>query len=126
MITLIPLKDNFTIYQVTDYNKIPPDIFKSCFFSITSTGEEISIITNCTTRFGDIKSSEGWKGFRVEGMLDFSMVGIINEITKPLKDNRVSVFVISTYNTDYIFVKCEFFERSLEIFRRTENIAVQD
>jgi hypothetical protein len=126
MITLIPLDGNFTIFQVSDYSKIPLEIFKSEFYSITSTGEELSVVTDCTKRFPDTKSSEGWKGFRVEGILDFSLVGIINEITRPLKDNKIPVFVISTYNTDYIFVRSEFFERSLQIFKGTDNIAVVD
>jgi len=126
MITLVPLDGKFTIFQVSDYEKIPPEIFKSGFYSITKTGEELSVISDCTKRFPDTKSSEGWKCFRVEGILDFSFVGIINDITRPLKENRISVFVISTYNTDYIFVRSEFFERSLEIFKGTDNISVVD
>jgi uncharacterized protein len=107
MITLIPLAGDFTISQLSDYSKIPPEIFNSEFYSITNTGEEISIITDCKTKFPDIKSSEGWKCFRVEGILDFSIVGIINAVTGPLKDNKISVNILSTFNTDYIFVKNE-------------------
>lgn len=126
MITLIPLNGNFNIFQLSDYGKIPPEIFKSEFYSITNTGEEISIITDCKTKFPDIKSSEGWKCFRVEGILDFSLVGIINEITAPLKDNKISVFVISTYNTDYIFVKNESFRNAIEVFRLSGSIIVKE
>jgi uncharacterized protein len=126
MITLIPLAGIFTICQVSDYGKIPPEIFKSEFYSITKTGEEISVITDCKTKFPDIKSSEGWKCFMVEGILDFSLVGIINAITGPLKDNKITVNVISTFNTDYIFVKEESFLSAMEIFKTTESIKVKD
>lgn len=126
MITLIPLGDIYTIYQLAEFKLVPSEIYNSGFFSVTSTGVEISVVTNCKIKFPDLKASEGWKGFRVEGILDFSLVGIINEITLPLKDNKISVFVISTYNTDYIFVGSEYFERSLEIFKGTDNIAVVD
>jgi len=126
MITLIPLDGNFTIFQLSDYSKIPPEIFNSGFYSITNTGEEISIISDCKTKFPDIKSSEGWKCFKVEGILDFSLVGIINEITAPLKDHKISVIVISTYNTDYIFVKNESFRTAIEVFRLSGSINVKE
>jgi hypothetical protein len=126
MITLIPLPGNFTISQVSDYKNIPPEIFKSEFYSITKTGEEISIISDCTAKFSDIKSSEGWKCFRVEGILDFSLVGIINAITAPLKDNKITVNVLSTFNTDYIFVKEESFQKAIEVFRISDCIIVKE
>jgi hypothetical protein len=72
------------------------------------------------------KSDTDWQGFKVEGILDFSLIGIINEITKPLKDNKISVFVISTFNTDYIFVKKESFQKANEIFKMTENINIKN
>jgi hypothetical protein len=126
MITLIPLPGNFTIYQVSNYANIPPEIFKSEFYSITKTGEEISIISDCSAKFPDIKSSEGWKCFRVEGILDFSLVGIINAITGPLKDNKITVNVLSTFNTDYIFVKEESFQKAIEVFRISDCIKVKE
>ncbi len=126
MITLIPLDDKFVIYQLADYKDIPLEIFESGFYSVTKTGEEVSIVTNCTTMFDNIKSSKGWKGFRVEGILDFSLIGIINEITAPLKDNKISVIVISTFNTDYIFVKEEFFSIAIEVFKSTGSILVKE
>ncbi|HBH84135.1 MAG: hypothetical protein A2X03_02160 [Bacteroidetes bacterium GWA2_40_15] len=126
MITLIPLAGSFTISQVSDYGKIPPEIFESEFFSITKTGEEISVITNCTTKLPGIKSSEGWKAFRVKGILDFSLVGIINEITGPLKDHKITVIVISTFNTDYIFVPEESFRKAIDVFRLSGSINVKE
>jgi hypothetical protein len=126
MITLIPLNGNFTIYQVSDYSKIPAEIFESEFYSITKTGEEVSVITDCKTKFSDFKSSEGWRCFRVKGILDFSLVGIINDITRPLKDNKITVFVISTFNTDYVFVKDESFQNAINAFKLSGSIEVRD
>jgi len=126
MITLIPLTDNFTIYQLNDYQEIPSEIINSGFYSLTRTGDEISIVTNCDVNFKNLKSSSDWKGFKVEGILDFTLTGVINDITKPLKDNKISVFVISTFNTDYIFVKSESFNKVIDIFRMSENINIKD
>src|SRR5512133_545411 len=121
MITLVPLDDQFTIYQLADFKSVPSEIYNAGFFSVTSTGDEISVVTNCKTKFPDLKASEGWKGFRVKGILDFSLVGIINEITRPLKDKKISVFVISNFNTDYLFVKEEYLLIATEKFKMTDN-----
>ena len=126
MINLIPLADNFTIYQLNDDQKIPSQIFNSGFYSLTKTGDEVSIVTNCSVNIENLKSSSDWRGFKVEGILDLSLTGIINDITKPLNDNKISVFVISTFNTDYIFVKSESFNKAIEIFKMSENINIKD
>jgi hypothetical protein len=126
MITLIPLNDIFSIYQLTNKQEIPPEIISSGFFSVTKTDEEISIVTNCRIDYEFLKSGKKWKGFKVDGILDFSLVGIINEITKPLKDNEISVFVLSTFNTDYIFVIEDSFDKAMNIFKFTDNIKIKE
>ena len=125
MIDLIPLNDEYTIYQLGTSQTIPSQIFDSGFYSITRTDDEVSIVTNCKPHLEDIKCSRNWKGFKVDGILDFSLVGLLNDITKPLKDNNISVFVISTFNTDYIFVKEDLFASAIAIFASTKNINVK-
>lgn len=124
MITLIPLKSIFTIYQCEPNQKIPDEIFNSDFYSVTKTKDELSIVTNCTTDFESFKSVRNWKGLMVKGILDFSLTGILNRITTPLKDAGISVFAISTYNTDYIFVKSEQFSACTEVLNSFEGLNV--
>jgi len=124
MIELITLVDSFVIYQVVDVKEIPAEICNSSFYSFTKTEDEISILTNCEKPFSHLKSEKGWKGFKVAGVLDFSLVGIINEITRPLRENGISVFVISTFNTDYLFVKETDLQRTIDIFNKTETVRV--
>jgi hypothetical protein len=126
MINLIPLNDNYTICQLSDYKDIPESIFSAGFFSVTKTDDEVSLITNCTIRLENIRSVSNWKGFKVEGILDFSMTGIINELTLPLKENNIPVFVTSTFNTDYLFVKEEVFEKAVDAFKKAKNINIMD
>jgi hypothetical protein len=126
MISLVPLPGEYSIYQLSDNQKIPAEIFDSVFYSITRTSDEISVVTTSEIELGNVKANTGWKGFRVDGILDFSLTGILNDITEPLKENQISVFVISTYNTDYIFVKRESFDRVIEIFKSTENVDIKD
>ncbi|MGE5393146.1 MAG: ACT domain-containing protein [Candidatus Saccharibacteria bacterium] len=122
MIELVPLTDTFHIYKMEEGQEIPPQMLSAGFFSVTSTPEEVSVITNCPKNFPMFKSEKGWKGFKVEGILDLSLVGILFDIIQPLKDNMISVFVTSTFNTDYIFVKEDHFEKAQEIFKLSDNL----
>ena len=66
-------------------------------------------------RSGKIYSKKGWKGFRIQGVLNFSLIGILSEISGILADNNIGIFSVSTFNTDYILVKEENFDRALKV-----------
>jgi hypothetical protein len=86
------------------------------FFFIGKTDEEISLV--CKTADVPEKTAErddGWKGFRIQGVLDFSLIGILSKISGILAEHKIGIFAVSTYNTDYILVKRENFEKALTI-----------
>ena len=86
------------------------------FYFIGKTDEELSLV--CKTEDVPLNTTErddGWKGFRIQGVLDFSLIGILSKLSGILADNRIGIFAVSTYNTDYILVKEENFERALEV-----------
>ena len=58
---------------------------------------------------------DGWKGFRIQGPLDFSLIGILSKISGILTDHKIGIFAVSTYNTDYILVKEENIEHALKV-----------
>ena len=58
---------------------------------------------------------DGWKAFRIQGVLDFSLIGILSEISSLMAQNDIGIFAISTYNTDYILVKRENYEKALQV-----------
>ena len=62
-----------------------------------------------------IERDDGWKGFRIQGVLDFSLIGILSKLSGILADHKIGIFAVSTYNTDYILVKEENFERALDV-----------
>lgn len=105
MYELVSLNERFSIIQLPANYEGPLPVPMGKFFSITHTDEEISIVTTTTADLSSEKRSDGWRGFKVNGHLDFTMVGLLYKISKPLKENDISIFVVSTYNTDYIFVK---------------------
>lgn len=65
-----------------------------------------------------IQRDDGWKGFRIQGILDFSLIGILAGIAALLAENGISIFAISTYNTDYVLVKKESYPRAMDILGR--------
>lgn len=81
------------------------------FYFVGKTDEEFSLV--CPTAEVPENTQEredGWRGFRICGVLDFSLVGILSKISAILAENRIGIFAVSTYNTDYILVKEENFE----------------
>ena len=62
---------------------------------------------------------DGWRTFRIEGVLDFSLIGILSEISKVLAENKIGIFVVSTYNTDYILVKKENLQKAQQALKTT-------
>ncbi len=105
------LEDTFTVFRVGEIREI--DMSASYLF-IGRTDEEISCVCPCRYVPDDVLMREdGWKGFRIEGMLDFSLTGILSGISGILAENRIGIFAVSTFNTDYVFVKEENYERAL-------------
>ena len=61
---------------------------------------------------------DGWKAFRIQGVLDFSLIGILSKISSVLAENEIGIFAISTFNTDYILTKEENFGRAIEVLSK--------
>ena len=61
---------------------------------------------------------KGWKAFRIQGVLDFSLIGILSKISTLLAENKIGIFAISTYNTDYILTKEENFQKAIDILEK--------
>ena len=86
------------------------------FFFIGKTDEEISLVCPTASVPADTAAREdGWRGFRIEGVLDFSLTGILAKLSGILAENGIGIFAVSTYNTDYILVKAENSDRSLSV-----------
>lgn len=84
-----------------------PDWAVGRFCSITRTDVELSIVCESNVVPGKIKQESGWKGFRISGHLDFDLIGVLSKISGALAKAGVSIFVVSTFGTDYVLVKTE-------------------
>ena len=107
------IRYNFSVCKVVDYSLVD---FNKNFTFAGKTDEENSLV--CLT--SDVPSNatevdDGWKTFRIQGILDFSLVGILSAISGILAENEIGIFAISTFNTDYILTKAENFQRATDV-----------
>ena len=111
------IEQDFTVCQVKDYSLVNLD---SEYSFIEKTDEEKSLV--CITSEvpeNTIQRDDGWKAFRIQGVLDFSLIGILAKIATVLADNGISIFAVSTYNTDYVLIKKENYQKALNILQTT-------
>ena len=87
------------------------------FFSITKTAEELSIVCAESAIPDGALCEKGWKLLKIRGMLDFALVGILANVSTALAKAGISIFVVSTYNTDYIMVRAVDLDRAVEKLR---------
>jgi uncharacterized protein len=114
---LIVLKEEFTIHRYDKNGKIPPDVLHSNFYWIGKTDEELSIVCDSLIKLKSVKEEPGWKAIKLIGPFAFTEIGIVASITKVLSENSIGVFVISTFDTDYVLVKKEDLEDSVEALK---------
>jgi len=114
-IIIEPLDLNLSVCKVVDYSQI--DISQPFCFT-GSTDEEFSLV--CPTEMvpgNTTERDDGWRAFRIVGVLDFSLVGILAGISAVLAKNKIGLFAVSTYNTDYILTKAENFDSALDVLK---------
>lgn len=103
----------FSVCKVTDYSLVD---LKKAYCFIGKTDEENSLV--CITE--DVppnatKREDGWRAFRIQGILDFSLIGILSKISSLLAENGIGIFALSTFNTDYILTKENNFEKAIRV-----------
>ena len=107
------IEETFSVCKVKDYSEFD---LQAAFVFVGSTDEEKSLV--CSTRLVPANTTErddGWRAFRIEGVLDFSLIGILAKISTCLAENGIGIFAISTFNTDYILTKAESFEKAVKM-----------
>ncbi len=103
---------DFTVCQAASAEDI--DLNNEFCFA-AKTDEEMSLV--CKTADAPANTTardDGWKGFRIQGVLDFSLIGILSKISNILAENGIAVFAVSSFNTDYIFVKAGNFDKAMD------------
>ena len=86
------------------------------FVFFAKTPDEVSLV--CESAYvppSAVEVESGWRAFRVSGVLDFGLLGVLAKITGVLADAGISVFAVSTFNTDYILMKSDKFDEGLRV-----------
>ena len=114
-IILETLRPRFSVCKVKDYSGV--DLTKPFCFTGTTDEENSLVCPEALVPGNTIERDDGWKGFRIIGQLDFSLIGILARISKILAEGGIGIFAISTYNTDYILTKEENFEKAMKVLK---------
>jgi hypothetical protein len=117
-LTLVALEGAFVICRLAADAPLPDWAASGSFVSITRTAEELSVVCREGAVPEAVRCERGWRCLRVAGTLDFSLTGVLASLLGPLADAGVSVFGLSTFDTDYLLVKEKDLPRATEALRR--------
>ena len=110
------IERDFSICKLDNVEQVD---FSQDFIFLQKTSDEVSIVCESINIPSNAVSVEaGWKAVRVSGVLDFGLIGVIAGISKILADAKIGIFVISTFNTDYIFMKSEEFPKGVQLLEQ--------
>ncbi len=105
MLELIVLPERLAICRLPAGCPLPAWFVGGTLSSVTSSADETSIVCAANIVPPDITVESGWRAIKVVGPLDFGLTGILCSIAQPLAEAEVSIFALSTYDTDYVLVK---------------------
>jgi hypothetical protein len=107
----------YSIYRLNNDSAIPGWICKSEFYSVTRTKDELSVVCLHVDEIiaDNIKIDSYWRILKINGPLDLSLTGIIAGIAGLMMENKIPVFTVSTYDTDYILVKDQNIDKVLTV-----------
>ena len=116
-LSLAILPSLFAVCRLRNDENIPSWGLACSFCSVTRTPDELSIVCPQEHAPEGVEAVRGWRSLMVEGRLDFNQVGILSSLTSVLADAGISIFAISTYDTDYLFVRESDLSRSCSLTR---------
>jgi hypothetical protein len=99
------LPGSMAVCRLDPDRQVPEELMQVPFYSVTRTVDELSVVCPEQLVPADAKAERGWRILKVEGPLDFAMTGVLAGLTKPLAEANISVFALSTYDTDYLLVR---------------------
>lgn len=97
------------------------------FVTVSRTRDELSVVCPEARLPPDfeadnVKAERGWRGFKVEGPLDFALTGILSRLASPLAEAAISIFAISTFDTDYLLVRARDLDAAVAVLQRQNTV----
>lgn len=112
------LSGSFAICRLAADSAIPAWATQSTFFSVTRTAGELSVVCPSGAVPTNTKSHSGWRAFKVHGPFALSETGVLAALAAPLADARISLFMISTFDTDYLLVDANQLRSAIQTLER--------
>ncbi|NMH64115.1 ACT domain-containing protein [Shewanella salipaludis] len=116
--TLAVHPEAYTIHSFSPQTVLPETVFQQDIYFIGKTKEELSVVVPSTLALDSLEREANWRCFEILGPLGFSMTGILSRVSGTLADAQVSIFAISTFDTDYILVKQNKLERAIDALKK--------
>jgi hypothetical protein len=117
-LTLALIDDDFAICQLAISDTVPPWASAGTLVSVTRTADELSIVCSQDAVPPGVKCERGWRAIRVVGSMDFSAVGVLASLVGPLAEAGISIFALSTFDTDYLLVKQQALNAAVEALKQ--------
>lgn len=115
------LSSNYGVCRLEPQTEVPSWSMMGDFYTVSRTQDELSVV--CQSKFipPAIKAEIDWRIFKIEGPFAFTQIGILNAVTSVLAENGISLFAISTFDTDYIMVKCGDLKDAITALRQAQH-----
>lgn len=117
-LTLLVVDGSFAICRLASGSPLPSWATAGPFYSITRSADELSVVCRQDAVPEGVVCERGWRCLRVAGALPFSVVGVLASLTTPLAEAGISVFAVSTFDTDYLLVKEDVWQRAVDVLMR--------
>lgn len=117
-LTMTTLPAQFSVCRLAPDSALPDWCQNGGFSSFTRTSEELSIVCESAFVPDDVQAEHGWRIFKVNGPLSFTMTGILASIVSPLAEARISIFAVSTFHTDYLLVPETTLQQAIQVLQR--------
>lgn len=114
---ILLVEGTFAICRLPAADAVPPWAARGAFSSVTRTTDELSVVCEAAGVPESVRADRGWRCLRVAGTQDLSLTGVLASIAAPLAAARVSLFVVATYDTDYVLVREESLAAATEALR---------
>jgi uncharacterized protein len=112
------LPERFAIARLAADSPIPEWATQGPFFSVTRTGDELSIVTELSRVPVGVQSQPGWRVLKVHGPFVLSEIGVLAALAAPLAEAKISLFAVSTFETDYLLVASETLSATIAALER--------
>jgi hypothetical protein len=112
------LPERFAISRLASNAPLPDWATQGAFYSVTRTSDELAIVAEESFVPAGTQSETGWRVLKVQGPFELSEVGALASLAAPLAAAQVSMFVVSTFDTDYLLVTQEQLASAIAMFDR--------